>query len=129
MKILLDMNLSPLWVDHLGAAGVESVHWSQVGAPDASDAVLMDWARAHDFVVFTNDLDFSALLALTQQSRPSVLQLRSQQLLPAEIGTLVLEVLDQCRGVLLDGALVSVDRATARVRVLPLARAVDDTEG
>lgn len=116
-------------MDHLRAAGIEPVHWSQVGAPDASDAVLMDWARAHDFVVFTNDLDFSAILALTQQSRPSVVQLRSQQLLPTEIGALVLEVLAQCREALLDGALVSVDRATARVRVLPLARTEDDTEG
>lgn len=34
MKLLLDMNLSPLWVEALEEQGYEAVHWSRVGAPD-----------------------------------------------------------------------------------------------
>jgi predicted nuclease of predicted toxin-antitoxin system len=30
MKILIDMNLSPLWVDVLTAAGIEAMHWSTI---------------------------------------------------------------------------------------------------
>ena len=37
MKILVDMNLSPGWVDFLIEAGIEAVHWSKVGASDAND--------------------------------------------------------------------------------------------
>jgi hypothetical protein len=48
MKILVDMNLSPDWVPVLKDAGVEGVHWSQVGNPSASDQVVMDHARVMD---------------------------------------------------------------------------------
>jgi predicted nuclease of predicted toxin-antitoxin system len=33
MKILVDMNLSPTWVQFLVAHGIEAVHWSAIGAP------------------------------------------------------------------------------------------------
>jgi predicted nuclease of predicted toxin-antitoxin system len=45
MKLLLDMNLSPTWVKFLEENGFETVHWSAAGAPIASDAVIMAWAR------------------------------------------------------------------------------------
>ena len=93
MKLLLDMNLSPSWVDFLTAAGVEARHWSTIGERDAPDADLMGWAREHGHVVFTNDLDFSALLALTRADGPSVVQVRLQDLLPMAIGDVVLRLL------------------------------------
>jgi len=40
MKILIDMNLSPAWVTALKEAGFESVHWSEIGEPDASDETI-----------------------------------------------------------------------------------------
>jgi predicted nuclease of predicted toxin-antitoxin system len=46
MKILIDMNLSPDWVVSLREAGFESVHWSHVGDPKASDETIMDYAKA-----------------------------------------------------------------------------------
>lgn len=36
MKLLIDMNLSPLWVDTLTRHGWEAVHWSTVGDPHAT---------------------------------------------------------------------------------------------
>ena len=35
MKILMDMNLTPRWVEIFFKGGWEAVHWSQVGAPTA----------------------------------------------------------------------------------------------
>jgi predicted nuclease of predicted toxin-antitoxin system len=92
VKLLLDMNLSPSWVPFLKGAGVEAVHWSSVGQGNASDRELMQWARANEHVVFTNDLDFSAVLAMTRGTGPSVLQLRLENLLPDEAGEIVLLV-------------------------------------
>lgn len=66
MKLLLDMNLSPAWVRFLEENGFEAVHWSTIGEPTATDAVIMAWARNRGFVVITYDLDFSALLAATE---------------------------------------------------------------
>jgi predicted nuclease of predicted toxin-antitoxin system len=58
MKLLVDMNLSPEWVPILITAGWESVHWSTVGDPCASDTEIMAWALSHHHAVLTHDLDF-----------------------------------------------------------------------
>jgi predicted nuclease of predicted toxin-antitoxin system len=31
MKLLIDMNLSPLWVQFLADSGFDSIHWSDIG--------------------------------------------------------------------------------------------------
>lgn len=31
MKLIVDMNLSPRWVEFLAGAGIEAVHWSMIG--------------------------------------------------------------------------------------------------
>jgi predicted nuclease of predicted toxin-antitoxin system len=120
MKIVIDMNLSPLWVQPLQSAGFDAVHWSTVGAASASDREITAWAKNNGAVIFTNDLDFSAILAASQANAPSVLQLRTQDLLPDRVADLVISVLRQFETELASGALVSVDTAKARVRILPL---------
>lgn len=65
MKLLVDMNLSPAWIEFFESSGYHAIHWSSVGDPRAPDYVIMDWARANDYVVFTHDLDFGAILAAT----------------------------------------------------------------
>lgn len=120
MRFLIDMNLSPNWVPFLQKAGFDATHWSTLGAADASDRTLMQWAAAHDRVVVTNDLDFSTILAATQRRKPSVIQIRADLLTPAAIGSAVLRAIAQTDRELAEGALVSVDPGRARVRILPL---------
>jgi predicted nuclease of predicted toxin-antitoxin system len=93
MKILIDMSLSPEWVVTFAQHGITAVHWSTVGNPRAEDSVLMDWARTNDYVVFTHDLDFGAMLALTQAESPSVIQVRTQDVSPTHIGKAVIDVM------------------------------------
>ena len=120
MKILIDMNLSPLWVRFLSDHGHEALHWSEVGDPRAPDPVLLSWARDRDYILFSNDLDFSRLLALTFADGPSVFQVRTEDLLPSAIGDLVLQALEHHAVNLATGALVVLDASTLRVRLLPL---------
>ena len=122
MKLLLDMNLSPIWVRFLEENGFETVHWSTIGDPTATDAVIMAWARGRGFVVMTHDLDFSALLAATEAVGPSVIQVRTQDVLPDTVGRDVVRVLQDHRAALDEGAIVSIDALTSRVRVLPVRR-------
>ena len=86
MKILIDMNLSPDWVKVLERAGWEAVHWSTVGDMRAPDDVIMLWARENGYIVFTHDLDFGVLLALTRAESPSVIQVRTQDVFPDVLG-------------------------------------------
>lgn len=65
---------------------MQAVHWSTLGRVDAPDTEIMAYAAAHDYDVLTHDLDFSAVLAATQGTKPSVVQIRSDNLSPAAIG-------------------------------------------
>ncbi len=120
MKILIDMNLSPDWVDVFTVAGIESIHWSTIGDPAAKDTILMKYAQINSYVVFTNDLDFGTLLAIQQVNLPSVIQIRTQDLLSASIGNLVISAFNQFRSELAAGALVTIDSSRLRVRILPI---------
>lgn len=120
MKILVDMNLSPDWVTTLTNHGITAVHWSTVGDPRAEDSVIMAWARANNYILFTHDLDFGAALALTQAGGPSVVQVRSQDVTPEHLEPQVINVLENNRSQLEDGCLIVLDEARSRVRILPL---------
>ena len=120
IKILLDMNLSPEWVALLQNAGWSAVHWSTVGDPRAADRVIMDWAEINGYFVFTHDLDFGTLLALTHKAGPSVLQVRGQDILPVHMGDLVIAAIRQHEHELARGALVVVEESKNRVRILPI---------
>jgi len=120
MKILIDMNLPPSWVEFLEKEGFEAVHWSKIGDFSAADEVILEWARKHEHVVFTHDLDFGALLAATRGEGPSVIQIRTQDTLPESSGKIIIDTLNQFENELEKGALLSVDQHRARVRILPL---------
>jgi predicted nuclease of predicted toxin-antitoxin system len=122
MKILLDMNLSPRWAGMLAQRGFPAIHWHDVGDPAAADRAIMDWARENDYVIFTHDLDFGALLAATGNQGPSVIQVRTQDLFPEALIDIVISALNQFRDEFDEGALVTIDPDRRRVRLLPILR-------
>ena len=120
LRLLIDMNLSPAWVPVLRDAGFEATHWSNLGAPNASDQTLFTWARENAHVVFTHDLDFGTMLALTGAASPSVFQIRTEDVSPAVLAARVILVLRRFAPELAAGALVVADEGRDRVRLLPL---------
>jgi predicted nuclease of predicted toxin-antitoxin system len=122
MKILIDMNLSPEWVKTFANNGIEAKHWSNIGDKSAMDEVIMQWALNNNYIVFTNDLDFGSLLAVTQAQFPSVIQVRAQDLLPQNLEKIVMNALKQFELELESGALVTIDISRSKVRILPIMR-------
>lgn len=120
MKMLLDMNIPEVWVAFLNKAGYEAIHWSSVGDIRARDTEIMTWARTHQYVVFTHDLDFGSLLFATNAEAPSVVQLRAEHIVPEVFGDVVLETLGKSAEALRSGALVTIDPSRHRIRLLPL---------
>jgi predicted nuclease of predicted toxin-antitoxin system len=120
VRIFIDMNLSPDWEPVLTRDGWSAIHWSKVGDPRAPGRVIMDWALANCYVMFTHDLDFGTTLALTRAKGPSVVQLRSDDVLPDHLEGIVIAALKQHAADLDSGALVVVDEHKCRVRVLPI---------
>jgi len=82
----------------------------------------MEWARKNGHVVFTHDLDFGTLLAFTEAAAPSVVQVRTQDVMPASLEAMIARLLRVYEQALAAGALIVVDEARSRVRILPLAR-------
>jgi predicted nuclease of predicted toxin-antitoxin system len=75
---------------------------------------------ANPVAPWSHDLDFGALLALTRLTGPSVVQVRTQDVSPEHLASLVVAALRQHAEALDRGALVTIDEARARVRVLPI---------
>ena len=125
MRVLIDMNLSPQWADFLGEVGFEAAHWSTLGASNAPDTEIMAFAKAKDYIVLTNDLDFGSILASTHGDKPGVVQIRSGDIRPEVIGKTVVIALRQMEGELVDGALVTVDQDRTRLKVLPFYCGID----
>lgn len=122
IKLIVDMNLSPQWVGVLKENGFDAVHWSSIGRATAPDAQIMNWALANNRVVFTHDLDFGTILAVTKATGPSVIQIRTQDVMPEHLAAKVINALTQFQDLLLKGALIVVDERKSRARILPLQR-------
>jgi len=120
MKLLVDMNLSPQWVPLLVGAGIPAEHWSTIGSANAPDSEIMAYASANGYVVLTHDLDFSAILATTHGEKPSVVQIRADDVSLKAIGNQVVSALLQTISDLEEGALITVDPNRTRLRLLPL---------
>jgi predicted nuclease of predicted toxin-antitoxin system len=120
MTVLLDLNLSPLWVPFLASHGVEAIHWATIGDPKAPDSAILELAAAKGYVIFTHDLDFGRLLAFKRSSGPSVIQIRSQDVLPDAVGRIVVSAIRAAERELQLGALVTIDPERHRIRLLPI---------
>jgi predicted nuclease of predicted toxin-antitoxin system len=100
--------------------GISAIHWSAVGDNRAGDPVVLGWALDNGYIVFTNDLDFGAILAVSRATAPSVIQVRAQDVTPEHIGDLVVRALRQHEAILEQGALITIDEIRLRSRILPL---------
>ncbi len=120
MKVLLDVNLSPEWVEALTTCGHEAVYWTTVGAHDAADETILEYAAENGYVLFTNDLDFGTLLFHRKSKIPSVIQIRGGWLLPETALLYVVAALEQCKTQLGEGALLVLTEDRSRIRLLPL---------
>jgi len=120
MKILIDMNIPPWVADSLTEKGIEAKHWFYVGAPDAKDTEIMAYARNNDYIVLTCDLDFSTILSVTRDSKPSVVQIRIQGFRNDETIQLIANAFLQNADELKKGAILTIDTKKVRTRLLPL---------
>ena len=121
MRIVVDMNLTPRWVQWLNGAGYETVHWSSVGPVSAKDQEICNYAAEQGFVLLTNDLDFPRILSHTRDAKPSVILLRGEPLIPEVRGGALLQALADCEAELNQGAILTLDWSDRpRARLLPL---------
>ena len=121
MKIIVDMNLAVRWAKMLTDKNINAIHWNTVGAHSASDEEIMSYARQNGFSVLTNDLDFGAILSSTRASKPSVIQIRSDDTRPETLIDRVVDILLRFSDSIEQGTLITIDSRKARLHILPFS--------
>ena len=120
IEILLDQGLAPRAAVLLTERGIHAVHVSEISLAEAQDAEILQVARESGRICVTLDHDFHAHLATAGHGSPSVILLRVEGLKAQEQADLIASICLQCEAALTQGAAVSVDASTVRIRRLPL---------
>lgn len=77
MRIFADVHISPRTVAFLNSLGHDVERVSDALRPTAADEEIVSEAVHERRVILTQDLDFTALVALSGADRPSMVSLRS----------------------------------------------------
>ncbi|HVT59247.1 MAG TPA: DUF5615 family PIN-like protein [Thermoanaerobaculia bacterium] len=88
---LADLNISPISVALLQQEGWDVIRSSEFLPVNALDEEILALARREGRTVVTQDLDFSALLALQGLDRPSLITLRLARPDPQAVARRLLE--------------------------------------
>ena len=123
MKYLVDNQLSPAIAEGLRNAGYDDVHVRDYQMQQALDSAIFARAAAEDRIVVAADTDFGTLLAQHNTRKPSVILLRVPLLRrPAEQLAVLLNNIPPVEAELNEGAIVVIEAARVRVRMLPIHR-------
>ena len=122
MRFLVDNALSPDVVRGLSAAGHDAIHVRDIGLGAADDSEIFDRAAADDRTVISADTYFGTLLAVRQESKPSVVLFRgATPRRPLDQVVLLLVNLPRVEDDLVAGAIVIIQPARIRIRSLPIS--------
>jgi predicted nuclease of predicted toxin-antitoxin system len=120
IAVLLDQGLAPRAASFLRQRGIDAVHVSEIGMCEAQDMEILEAARNAHRICVTLDHDFHTHLALAGHGLPSVVLLRVESLGAEAQAELIEAICRQWYEALLEGAAISADGRSVRVRRLPL---------
>jgi len=84
---------------------------------------ITKFAKDNDFIILTHDLDYGAILFVTNGQKPSVVQLRINDIYPEIDADSLISALNFVKTELENGALLTIDIKRTRIRILPLREA------
>ena len=116
----MDQGLAPRTAALLRPAGWDALHASEAALERAEDSEILDFAQRNTRMCITLDHDFHLHLALSRAGKPSVILLRVQGLAAEAQAQLIRSVYEVCEEAIAEGAAVSADESSIRIRRLPL---------
>jgi len=120
MKLVLDMHISPVVAVELRSIGYDVFQLRERGLQKLSDEGIIELAVHENRVVVTFDLDFTAHLARSNASLPSLVQFRNDDARTVMIIALLKTILVQYEAELKAGSIIIIDADRVRTRRLPI---------
>lgn len=120
LKFIADIHISPLTVKELKTKGYNIIRITDKLPATASDKEIVQLARKEKFVLITQDLDFSAIIAQSSLNSPSVISLRVANAKPNVITQFLITILPLIEVDIVEGAIVSIDEKEYRIKKLPV---------
>ena len=120
MRILADLHISPRTVEFLQSLGHGAVRVNEILPADAPDQRIVEVARAEGRTILTQDLDFSAIIALSGESTPSLICLRLASSKIEHVNHVLGEAFPHLEQDVKEGVIVTITDASLRRRHLPL---------
>lgn len=122
MRFLADMGISQGVVTWLQAQGHDAIHLRDEGLHTLENGEIVTKAFRESRIILTWDLDFTEILALSGRHQVSAVIFRLVNTRSAHVIERFARVLQESAQDLEDGAIISVEEARHRVRLLPLGR-------
>jgi len=121
MRLLADLHIAPRTVEYLKSLGHDVVRVSQVLRPTSPDHEIIAYAIGNHRAILTQDLDFSAEIAVSGKAYPSVVLLRLSSFRIESVNGILSDVLPALEEDVKNGALVTIEDHRVRRRRLPLS--------
>ena len=120
LKFFADECISPSTVSFLIKQGYKAEHAEDAKMSGAKDAEILDYTAKNDMVLITQDLDFSALLALSGNSHPGVITIRLRFPSPENVNNSLKKLLDLQTEEQIQGSIIILEETKIRFRRIPI---------
>lgn len=122
MKFLVDNAISHFVAEELTKLGYDAIHVRDIGIQHAKDEVIFNAAFESNRTIITADTDFSFLLSVWKENKPSVITFRKgAESNPYEQVTLLrLNLQNEVLEAINSGSIIIIEPHRIRIRPLPL---------